>query len=62
MTGESKPLLFLFVAGEARRRGGGTIYAAAGAPPECAGLEGCTALGGLGTLGSPRGCMAGRRC
>jgi hypothetical protein len=41
-------------AGEARRRGGGTIYAAAVLPPERAGLEGCAALGGRSMMGSPR--------
>jgi hypothetical protein len=45
----------VFQAGEARRRGGGTIQAASMPPPEFAGLVGCAALGGRSALGSPRG-------
>jgi hypothetical protein len=59
MTGESKPNLFVLVEGEARRRGGGTIYAAAKLPPDYAHLVGWAALGGLITLSSPR-CLYGR--
>jgi hypothetical protein len=54
MTGENKPLLFVFVEGEARRQGGGTIQAAKTPPPKYDGREGCAALGGLSTLRSPR--------
>ena len=45
---------FAFEEGEARRRGGGTIYAAAMPPPKYLSLEGCAALGGVTTLSSPR--------
>jgi hypothetical protein len=57
MTGESKPLLFVFPAGEARRRGGGTMEAASMTSPEFAGLVGWAAMGGHSTRGSPRGCI-----
>ena len=41
-------------AGEARRRGGGTIYASAKPPPKYDELLGCAALGGRITIRSPR--------
>jgi hypothetical protein len=40
--------------GEARRRGGGTIYAAAKEPPELMGHVGWAALDGVSTTISPR--------
>jgi hypothetical protein len=45
---------YCFVEGEARRRGGGTIYAAAIPSPEYDKHEGCAALGGHIVLRSPR--------
>jgi hypothetical protein len=53
----NKPNLFAFAVGEARRRGGGTMEAAAIPTPECEGLEGGAALGGRSTRSSPR-CLA----
>jgi hypothetical protein len=55
---EQTPPIF-FQAGEARRRGGGTIQAAIVPPLEYACLAGCAALGGVGTLSSPRCWSAG---
>ncbi len=40
--------------GEARRRGGGTIYAAAFSSPEQDGLLGCAGLGGHYPINAPR--------
>ena len=51
---EQTPPFFL-VEGEARRRGGGTIYATDNPPPKYAYLEGWAALGGVSTMSYPRG-------
>ena len=50
---EQTPPIFL-VEGEARRRGGGIIQAAARPEPKYDWLEGYAALGGVSTIGSPR--------
>ena len=41
---------FVLPVGEARRRGGGTMYASTTPTPEYAMLEGCAALGGQITI------------
>jgi hypothetical protein len=50
----SKPHLVVLGVGEARRRGGGTMEAAAKEPPELYGLAGRAALGRVSTQ-SPHG-------
>jgi hypothetical protein len=60
-SGGSKPLLFTFTVGEARRRGGGTIQAAAIPPPKYDDREGGVALGGRSALGS-RGAYSAGKC
>jgi len=44
---------FVLVEGKARRRGGGTIYAASNPPPNYDEPEGCAALGGRIMMSSP---------